>query len=74
MKKKEEIIQVEGRVVQALANANFLVKLNNGHEIICHVAGKVRKNWIRIIPGDSVMVEISPYDLNKGRISYRNKN
>jgi translation initiation factor IF-1 len=68
---KEEAIQVEGKVKEALANTQFRVELPNGHQVIAHVAGKMRKNFIRIIPGDTVTVEISPYDLNKGRIVYR---
>ena len=68
---KEEAIQVQGKVVAALANTQFRVKLDNGHEIIAHIAGKIRKNFIRILPGDIVTVSISPYDLNKGRITYR---
>jgi translation initiation factor IF-1 len=68
---KEESIQVQGRVTQALANTQFRVKLDNGHEIIAHIAGKMRKNFIRILPGDIVTVAISPYDLTKGRITYR---
>ena len=68
---KEEAIQVQGRVTQALANTQFKVKLENGHEIIAHIAGKIRKNFIRILPGDTVTVSISPYDLNKGRITFR---
>jgi translation initiation factor IF-1 len=68
---KEEAIQVQGRVTQSLANTQFRVKLDNGHEIVCHIAGKMRKNFIRILPGDIVTVAISPYDLTKGRITYR---
>jgi translation initiation factor IF-1 len=68
---KEEAIQVEGKVVAALANTQFRVKLANGHEIVAHIAGKIRKNFIRILPGDIVTVALSPYDLNKGRITYR---
>ena len=68
---KEEAFQVQGRVVQALANTQFRVKLDNGHELICHIAGKMRKHFIRILPGDVVTVAISPYDLTKGRITYR---
>jgi translation initiation factor IF-1 len=68
---KEEAIQVQGRVTQALANTQFRVKLDNGHEVIAHIAGKMRKNFIRILPGDVVTVAISPYDLSKGRITYR---
>jgi translation initiation factor IF-1 len=70
---KEEAIQVEGRVKEALANTQFRVELPNGHDVIAHVAGRMRKNFIRIIPGDSVTVEISPYDLSKGRIVYRGR-
>jgi translation initiation factor IF-1 len=68
---KEEAIQVEGVVTQALANTSFRVKLDNGHQVLAHVGGKMRKNFIRIVPGDRVTVEISPYDLNRGRIVYR---
>jgi translation initiation factor IF-1 len=68
---KEESIQVQGKVIQALANTQFRVKLDTGHEIIAHIAGKIRRNFIRILPGDIVTVSISPYDLNKGRITYR---
>jgi len=68
---KEEAFQAEGKVVAALANTQFRVRLNNGHEIIAHIAGKIRKNFIRILPGDTVTVAISPYDLAKGRITYR---
>jgi translation initiation factor IF-1 len=68
---KEEAIQVQGKVTQALANTQFRVKLDNGHELIAHIAGKMRKNFIRILPGDIVTVAISPYDLTKGRITYR---
>jgi translation initiation factor IF-1 len=68
---KEDAIQVQGKVIVALANTQFKVKLENGHEIIAHIAGKIRRNFIRILPGDTVTVAISPYDLNKGRITYR---
>ena len=68
---KEELCYAQGRVTQALANTQFRVKLDNGHEIIAHIAGKMRKHFIRILPGDVVTVAISPYDLNKGRITYR---
>ena len=68
---KEESILVQGKVIQALANTQFRVKLDTGHEIIAHIAGKIRRNFIRILPGDIVTVAISPYDLNKGRITYR---
>ena len=70
---KEEAFQVQGKVMQALANTQFRVKLDNGHEIIAHIAGKIRKNFIRILPGDRVRVELSPYDLTRGRITYRLK-
>lgn len=70
---KEEPIQMAGDVVEALPNAMFRVKLENGHEIICHVSGKIRMHYIRILPGDQVTVEMSPYDLTKGRITYRFK-
>lgn len=68
---KEEPILVQGKVTQALANTQFRVKLDNGHEVIAHIAGKMRKNFIRILPGDIVTVAISAYDLTKGRITYR---
>jgi translation initiation factor IF-1 len=68
---KEEAYQVQGKVVQALANTQFRVRLENGHEIIAHIAGKMRKHFIRILPGDIVTVALSPYDVTKGRITYR---
>ena len=68
---KEEKIQVEGEVIDALPNAMFRVKLENNHEMVAHISGKMRMNYIRILPGDKVTVEISPYDLTKGRITYR---
>ena len=68
---KEEPIQVEGKVVEALPNAMFRVELDNGHKVLAHVSGKMRMNFIRILPGDRVTVEMSPYDLSKGRIVYR---
>jgi len=70
---KEPGIQVEGRVKEALANMQFRVELDNGHLVTAHVSGKMRKNFIRIVPGDRVTVELSPYDLSKGRIVYRAK-
>ena len=70
---KEEAIEVEGTVSEALANTQFRVELENGHEVLAHVAGKMRKNFIRIVPGDRVKVEVSPYDLNRGRIVYRER-
>ena len=68
---KEDSIEVQGKVVQALANTQFRVKLDNGHELIAHIAGKIRKHFIRILPGDTVTVALSPYDLTKGRITFR---
>jgi translation initiation factor IF-1 len=70
---KEEPIQMAGQVVEALPNAMFRVELENGHQIVCHVSGKIRMNYIKILPGDKVAVELSPYDLTKGRITYRYK-
>src|SRR5580704_749898 len=70
---KEEAIEVEGRVKEALANTQFRIELDIGGEVIAHVAGRMRKNFIRIIPGDRVKVEISPYDLSRGRIVYRGR-
>jgi translation initiation factor IF-1 len=70
---KSDIIEVEGTVVDALPNAIFKVKLENGHEILAHISGKLRMNYIRILPGDTVTVELSPYDLTRGRITWRNK-
>jgi translation initiation factor IF-1 len=70
---KEEVYEYEGRVKEALANTQFRVELSNGHEVIAIVAGKMRKNFIRIIPGDLVKVEVSPYDLSRGRIIYRSR-
>ena len=70
---KEEAIEVEGVVVEALANTQFRVKLENGHLVMAHVAGKMRKHFIRIVPGDKVQVEVSPYDLNRGRIIFRER-
>lgn len=70
---KEDVITVEGVVVDALPNATFQVELENGHKILAHVSGKLRMNYIRILPGDKVTVELSPYDLTKGRIAWRAK-
>lgn len=70
---KDDVIEVEGTVLEKLPNAMFQVKLDNGHKIIAHLSGKLRKNFIRIIPGDSVKIEMSPYDLTKGRITWRGK-
>jgi len=70
---KEELLEFEGKVIELLPNATFRVKLDNNHEIIAHTAGKMRKNRIRVLAGDRVMVEMTPYDLSKGRINYRFK-
>lgn len=70
---KEEKIEVEGTVLEALPNAQFKVELPNGHIVLAHISGKMRINYIRILPGDKVIVELSPYDLNRGRITYRKK-
>ncbi len=68
---KEELIEVEGVVKEALPNAMFRVALDNGHLVLAHISGKIRKNFIRILPGDKVKVELSPYDLTRGRITFR---
>ncbi|MDX1617241.1 MAG: translation initiation factor IF-1 [Balneolaceae bacterium] len=70
---KEEPIKQDGEIIEALPNAQFRVKLDNGHEILAHVSGKMRMHYIKILPGDRVAVEMSPYDLTKGRITYRYK-
>ncbi len=70
---KEENIEVEGTVVESLPNAMFRVELPNGHKILAHISGKMRMHYIRILPGDKVTVEMSPYDLTRGRITYRTK-
>lgn len=70
---KEDMIEVEGTVVEALPNTMFKVELENGHEILAHISGKLRMNFIRILPGDKVTVEMSPYDLDRGRITWRSK-
>lgn len=70
---KEDVIEVEGIILEALPNAMFKVELSNGHKILAHVSGKLRMNYIRILPGDRVTVEMSPYDLTKGRITWRAK-
>jgi len=70
---KEDVIEVEGIVVEPLPNAMFRVELQNGHKVLAHVSGKIRMNFIRILPGDRVTVELSPYDLTRGRIVYRYK-
>ena len=71
MSKKKDVIEVQGRVVEPLPNAMFRVELDNGHEVLAHISGKIRLNFIRITPGDRVLVELSPYDLTRGRITYR---
>lgn len=70
---KEELIAVDGEIVEALPNAMFRVKLENGHVVLAHVSGKMRMHFIRILPGDKVKLELSPYDLTRGRITYRFK-
>ncbi len=70
---KEDVIEIEGTVVDSLPNAQFKVELPNGHQILAHISGKLRMNFIRILPGDKVTVEMSPYDLTKGRITWRSK-
>ena len=70
---KEDVIEVEGVVVEALPNTTFKVELENGHQILAHISGKLRMNYIKILPGDKVKVELSPYDLNRGRITWRAK-
>jgi translation initiation factor IF-1 len=70
---KEDVIEVEGKVVEAMPNAMFRVELENGHRILAHISGKLRMHYIRILPGDKVTVEMSPYDLTRGRITWRGK-
>ena len=70
---KDDMIEIEGTVVEALPNAMFQVELENGHRILAHISGKLRMNFIRILPGDKVTVQISPYDLTRGRITWRSK-
>ena len=70
---KDDVIQMQGEIVDNLPNATFRVKLENGHMVLGHISGKMRMNYIRILPGDKVVVEISPYDLTRGRITYRYK-
>jgi translation initiation factor IF-1 len=71
---KDDVIQMKAIVKEALPNAMFRVELENGHRVLAHISGKMRKNYIRILPGDQILVELSPYDLNRGRIVYRFKN
>jgi translation initiation factor IF-1 len=70
---KKEAIEVEGTVVEALPNATFRIELANGHRVLAHISGKIRVHYIRVLPGDKVLVELSPYDLGRGRITYRFK-
>ena len=70
---KEDVIEIEGIVVEKLPNAMFKVELENGHQVLAHISGKLRTNFIRILPGDKVTMEMSPYDLTKGRITWRDK-
>ena len=70
---KADVIEIEGKVVEKLPNAFFKVELENGHQVLAHISGKLRKNFIRILPGDKVTMEMSPYDLTKGRITWRDK-
>ena len=71
MARTKEVIELEGKIIETLPGTQFRVELQNGHQIIAHVAGKMRKNYIRPVPGDGVTVELTPYDLTKGRITYR---
>ena len=70
---KQDVIEVEGKVVENLPNAQFRVELENGHQVLAHISGKLRMNFIKILPGDKVTLEMSPYDLDKGRITWRSK-
>ena len=70
---KDDVIEVEGKVVDTMPNAMFTVELENGHQILAHISGKLRMNYIKILPGDKVKVELSPYDLTRGRITWRAK-
>ena len=69
----KDVIEIEGKILESMPNAMFRVELENGHEILAHISGKIRKNFIRILPGDRVKVEMTPYDLSKGRITFRLK-
>ncbi len=73
MAQTKEVIEIEGTILEALPNANFKVELENGHVILAHISGKMRMHYIKILPGDKVTVEMTPYDLDKGRITYRHK-
>ncbi len=70
---KQEAIKVDGTIIETLPNASFRVELENGHQVLAHISGKMRMHFIKILPGDKVMVELSPYDLSRGRITYRYK-
>ena len=70
---KKDVIEVKGKVIEALPNTIFLVELENGHQVQAHISGKLRMNYVRILPGDEVSLELSPYDLNRGRITWRGK-
>ena len=72
-KMAKDVIEIEGKILESMPNAMFRVELENGHEILAHISGKIRKNFIRILPGDRVKVEMTPYDLTKGRITFRLK-
>ena len=69
----KDVIEIEGKILESMPNAMFRVELENGHEILAHISGKIRKNFIRILPGDRVKVEMTPYDLTRGRITFRLK-
>jgi translation initiation factor IF-1 len=73
MAKKDDVIEMEGKVLEVLPNTKFIVELDNNHQVLAHVSGKIRMNNIRILPGDKVVVELSTYDLTRGRITYRRK-
>jgi len=73
MPERKETLEVEGTVTQALPSATFKVELGNGHQVLAHISGKMRKNYIKVLPGDRVLVELSPYDLTKGRLTFRFK-
>ena len=73
IKMSKDVLEFEGTILEAMPNAMFRVELENGHEILAHISGKIRKNFIRILPGDKVKVEMTPYDLTRGRITYRLK-
>ena len=70
---KDDVLEVEGKVIETLPNANFKVQLENGHQVLAHISGKLRMNYIKILPGDKVTMEMSPYDLTRGRITWRSK-